>query len=332
MFIRPARQTLRLLPLLILGVTLIGGCTARRETRPVLTDVPYESGPWRYQGSSGRVIKTAHYELHTTLNDDVLLDALPQAVETAYSFYRELVPTAGEPAERMKIYLFARRGEWSHFTRDFAGPRARILLKIRNGGYMERGVSVVEYVAHSVTFPLLTHEGFHQYLHHCVDSRVPAWLNEGLAVACEGQRWGRDGLIEFDPWHNPTRRNTLAQALLRDKLFPLDKLLCINAGHVVGGTASEVGAYYAQLWALTLFLREGADGKYADGFARLLSTLGTEDLELYARAAHVKSSHKRYNYGRALFCNFISDDIETVEREYREFMRERVLGARSNRK
>ena len=51
---------------------------------------------------------------------------------------------------------------------------------------MERGITVAEYVSHAVTFPLLTHEGFHQFLYHCAYPRVPAWLNEGLAVMCEG--------------------------------------------------------------------------------------------------------------------------------------------------
>jgi hypothetical protein len=249
-------------------------------------------------------------------------------METAYLFYRELVPTAREPEQPMPVYLFARRAEWADFTKRFGPQRARTLLKVRNGGYMERGVTVAEYVSHAVTFPLLTHEGFHQFLFHCAHPHVPAWLNEGLAVLCEGQRWGNAGLTEFDPWHNPQRRNTLAEVLLRDELFSLDELLRINAGHVVGGSTRKISAYYGQVWALTLFLREGEEGKYAEGFARLLNALGSSDLENYARAYHVQSSRQSYNFGRDLFCNFISDDLETVEREYLTFMRQRILGAR----
>lgn len=322
----PAHNSL-LLTLAVYGV-FAGGCAGPRKNTPVLEDVRFEIKPWRYQGRPGRLLRTEHYEIYTTLSDDVLLAAIPQAVETAYSFYRQLVPTAREPGERMKVYLFAHRSEWASFTRRLAGPRAATLLKVRRGGYSERGVSVIEYVAHSVTFPLLAHEGFHQYLHCCVNRRVPAWLNEGLAVLCEGQRWSDSGLKEFDPWYNPARRNALAETLLRDELLPLDELLRVNAGHVIGESTRRVKAYYGQLWALTLFLREGQDGKYAEGFGRLLESLGSRELEPLARVAQVRSRHPATDFGRAVFCSFISDDLETVEREYVAFMRQKVLGQR----
>ena len=317
-----------ILPALVAGVTFMLGCAGSRKTTPVLEDVPFEIETWQYGGHDGRRITSEHYEIHTTLTDEVLLEALPQVVETAYLFYRELVPASREPQRRMQVYLFARRSEWVAFTRRFGQRRAKTLLKVRRGGYMERGITVAEYVSHAVTFPLLTHEGFHQYLYYCANRRVPAWLNEGLAVLCEGQRWGNVGLKEFDPWHNPVRRNMLAEALLRDDLFSLDELLRINAGHVVGGSTRRVGAYYGQVWMLVLFLREGEEGKYAESFARLLEALGSKDLEDYARAYHVKSARHSYNFGRELFCNFISDDLETVEREYLAFLRRRILGGR----
>jgi hypothetical protein len=306
----------------------VAGCAGKRDATPALVDVPFDIEGWQYGGASGHRIATEHYEIYTTLTDRVLLDALPQALETAYVYYRELVPTAREPERPMPVYLFARRGEWADFTKRFGPQRARALLKVRRGGYMERGITVAEYVSHAVTFPLLTHEGFHQFLFHCAHPRVPAWLNEGLAVLCEGQRWTSTGLSEFDPWHNPRRRNSLAEELLRDKLFPLEKLLRINAGSVVGGSTREISAYYGQVWALMLFLREGEEGKYAEGYARLLEAIGSTDLESYARAQHVRSSQRSYNFGRELFANFISDDLGTVEREYRTFMRQRILGER----
>lgn len=314
-----------LLAALIAGVVFAGGCAGQKKATPVLTDVPFEIDTWQYGSSAGRRIATEHYQIFTTLSDPVLLEALPQAMESAYLFYRELVPTARQPKRPMPVYLFARRGEWASFTRRFGERRARTLLKVRRGGYMERGITVAEYVSHATTFPLLTHEGFHQFLFHCAHPRVPAWLNEGLAVLCEGQRWDGTGLAEFDPWHNPQRRNTLAQALLRDELFTLDELLRINAGRVVGGTTRKISAYYGQVWALVLFLQEGAEGKYAERFARLREAIASKELEDYARAYHVKSPRQAYDFGRDLFCNFISDDLETVEREYRKFMRRRIL-------
>ena len=226
----------------------------------------------------------------------------------------------------MKVYLFASRGQWEAFTRRFTGSRAQMFLKVRNGGYSERGVSVIEFVANSVTFPLFAHEGLHQYLHHYVQARIPAWLNEGLAVACEGQRWGDHGVKEFDQWFNPKRRNDLAAALVSNRLHALRTLLETHPGKIVGGSSQSVAAYYGQVWALVLFLQEGEKGKYAADFWRLLGALDEMKLEQYARAAHVWSDRRSFNFGEALFRSFISEDIDAVQDEYFAFMRERFLG------
>lgn len=307
---------------------VLSACGGAPKSAPAGADVRFESESWRYQGRLGRRLTTAHYEVYTTLDDQVLLDAIPQALESAYQFYRQLVPTAREPQRRMPVYLFARRSEWADFTRRLAGPRAATLLKVRRGGYTERGVAAAEYVSHATTFPLLAHEGFHQFVDHCLGQRLPAWLNEGLAVLCEGQRWGAGGLEGFDPWHNPTRREALAEALLRNELYPLPELLRLSAGQVVGDSARRVGTYYAQLWALMLFLREGEQGRYAAGFDRLRQALGTQDLTPLAQAAFVSSAAPTCDFGCELFRSFIHDDLATVEQQYAAFMRRQVLGQR----
>jgi len=305
----------------------LAGCAGRNEA-PVLTGVPHRIEEWSFDSAPGHVIRTPHYEIHTTLRETTLVNSLPQALEMACTHYRRLAPAAAEPTTPMPVYLFARRGQWETFTRRLAGARAATLLKVRNGGYTERGVAVIEYVTHATTFPILAHEGFHQYLYHSGVSEIPAWLNEGLATLCEGQRWGPQGLVAFDPWLNPNRRNPLADALRRDQLIPLAELLRINAAHVVGESNRKIQAYYGQLWALLLFLREGEEGKYAAGFDRLLAALGAQDLRKYAEAAHVGSTEGQYDFGVELFRAFVSTDLDAFEQEYRRFLRRNVLGER----
>lgn len=307
---------------LVLGVA--GGCAARREG----TIVPYESEPWKYGAAEGTRLTTEHYEIYTTLRDPVLIEALPAFVEGAYQHYTRLIPPVRPPGERMKVYLFVSRGQWAAFTREFTGPRARVFLQVRNGGYSERGVSVIQYVTHAVTFPLFAHEGWHQYLYHCVNTKIPAWLNEGLAVICEGQRWDQHGLKEFDPWYNPLRRNDLSQALIANRLHPLRHLLETHAGEVIQGSTQGVTTYYAQLWALILFLREGQHGKYAAQFNQMLADLATPQAEQRARTAHIWSERDAFNFGEALFRAYISEDIAAVEQEYFAFLRERFFARR----
>jgi len=285
----------------------------------------FQSEPWTFGGAAGYKLTTAHYEVYTTLKDQVLVEALPDFVEAAYENYTRLVPPNRNPQQRMKVYLFVSRPQWEAFTRRFVGRRADVFLRVHHGGYSDRGVSVIEYVAHEITFPLLAHEGFHQYLYHHVGSKIPAWLNEGLATCCEGQRWDAYGIREFDPWYNPGRLNHLAAGLAAGRLHPLGKLLAIDAGQVIEDTGQSVASYYAQVWALILFLREGAGGKYAPGFQRLLNALNQANIEQYAKAAHIWSDRPSFNFGEDLFRSFISDDLETVEREYLDFIRQRLV-------
>ena len=58
----------------------------------------------------------------------------------------------------------------------------------------------------------------------------------------------------------------------------------------------------------------------------MLEALGSRDLEQYARAEHAASSTGTYNFGRDLFFSFISRDLDLVETEYRQFMKDRILG------
>lgn len=307
------------------GLALLSGCATESRGFAAVRDVEYQTDDWTFQESAGTKITTKHYEIYTTLREPYLVNALPSAMESAYLFYRALVPAAVEPTEKMPVYLFATRGHFAHYTRQSFGLRAQLLLKVRGGGYSEKGKSVIEYVAHQIAFPVVAHEGMHQYIYHCVNKRIPAWLNEGLSVLCEGQRWDNRGLVEFDPYYNPLRRNALAEVLLRNKQFSLADLLKSNAGHVVGGSSTEVDAFYGQVWALMLFLRDGEEGKYRDGLTRMLIALGAEDIESFAQAAHATSKREQYEFGQALFAAFISDDLDGVGREFERFMKEKII-------
>ncbi|MFO0839991.1 MAG: hypothetical protein U1D55_15900 [Phycisphaerae bacterium] len=323
----PTNRRWRTLPP-ILAPLLIAGCVG--GGKPLFGNAPTapQISEWSYRGRPGAQLVTEHYELHTTLRDAELIDAVARMLEVAFAHYQSLVPQAHTPEARMKVYLFATRSDWADFTGRLTGPRAPTFLQIRNGGYVENGIAVMEFAAHHTTFPLLAHEGFHQYLFHCVRGNAPAWLNEGLAVSCEGQRWGRFDLLEFTPWENPLRHNALAEAIVRNEMTPLPQLLRIDAGDVIGGGTRRVGEYYAQLWGLMWFLRDSASGAYGEGFSRLLAKLGSEDLEQYAEAAHIWSGKSDFSFGESLFRSFVTTDFDEFERKWHAFLKEKVLSSK----
>ncbi len=313
------------LRLLVSGFFIAGCSDALR--RDDWTPREYDARAWQFGSTQGRRIVTPHYEIFTTVADERLLETFPELMEAAYEMYADLAPAAREPAEPMQVYLFATRPQWERFTRHFTGPRAEAFLQIRNGGYSERGVTAIQYVSHQTTFPIMAHEGLHQYLYHHLTAWAPAWLNEGMAVACEGQRWEGARLREFDAWHNPVRRNALADALLRNELFPLRELLATHAGRVIRGSTRGVATYYAQLWAFYLFLREGEEGRYRSGLDRLVHHLGAAGADMPAIAAAPGGAPPEvFSPGEAVFVQFISTDVAAVEREYRRFIRERLIG------
>jgi len=322
----PGRRLPRLALLASLAVfpVLLTGCAATRDLPP---PAAYQSEPWKFGRHSGSKLITTHYEIYTTLTDPQQIEMIPDLVERAYEFYQQLVPPIHEPSERMTVYLLATRNQWATATAHLTGARAEIFLRVRNGGFSDGGVSVIQYVEPSVTGPLLAHEGFHQYLHCCVGPAVPAWLNEGLAVVCEGQRWTATRLREFDPYFNLTRQSRLAEAVNRDRLFPLEELLRTHAGNVVQGTSTQVGTYYAQLWALMLFLKEGENGKYAAGFERLRRDLATPAAAQRLRAEQIWAEDGQITPGEALFRSYICDDLPTFEREYMAYLQSRISAA-----
>ncbi len=306
-------------PLLAVCVALLAsGCADRRPAQPVQPpSLTFE--PLRYGRVEGWSVRTAHYRIRTTLHDRERIAVLARSLERSYRYYRTLLPAAREPVGPMPVYVFARRQTWEHFTRRFAPERAGVLLRIRNGGYMHRGVCVVEYVAPQVTFPIVAHEGMHQFIWHCADRATPAWLSEGLAVLCEGQRWGRDGIDRFDPWHNPPRRNALALLRVRDELRPLSELLRTNAGRVVHEPGRRVLGYYGQVWSLMLFLRYGDDGAWAERFEKLLEAVGRGQVQTWAQAAALGRDGPT-DRGTALFAAFFGADLDAMDAAWRRFI------------
>lgn len=298
----------------LLGWSLLGFAPGCKAPLPAAAESTVTD--WKFGRSSGKRLTTEHYELFTTLEDQRLLSTLPELMERTYEHYERLVPPAHGFGERMQVYLFARRPEWEYFTRRFTGPRSNIFLQIRNGGYSEKGVTVVQYVSHPTTFPLLAHEGLHQYLHHRVTPQAPAWLNEGLATVCEGQRWSGERLTQFDANFNPARTNALAEALLEDRLLPLRQLLGTHAGRIVGETGRTVATYYAQVWGLVLFLMEGEDGRYAPAFARLCAELSQ---------LRLNEPQLSNNPGEAIFRSYITDDLDDFEEQMVRFWRKKLL-------
>lgn len=315
-------RTIHLRILTILLATIAAGCGAARPS------VHVERAAWSpAAGIEGVELRTEHYRLRVTARDPLLRDYLPAFMETAQQAYQALIPPAQPRDEPLDVYLFNTREEWRRFTLAFDPQRAPTYLHLSAGAYMDqaRATTVAFDLGRDRTLSMLAHEGLHQYLAARFPRTVAAWLNEGLATQWEA--FELDGPYpRFTPRQNLFRRNNLRTALQSAEAWiPLKTLLNMNAGHAVRATGQATRSYYAQVWALVLFLRENAEPRYTPGFRRLLAEAGTDRARqaIYDRV-RTDSALLEATPGEVLFRVYITDELSVFEDTYRTFARSLV--------
>ncbi len=296
------------------------GCQRPEVSKPPPFEV--EKQPWRFGQAEGTRLITPHYNIHITVQNELLLDVLPNFLETAHQLYMQLLPVEDPAETRSNLYIFHTRNEWERFTRRFSPARADTYLRIRSGGYAEPKGTVLYYLGRYITLAVIAHECLHMYVYRHFDRRsVPPWLNEGLACYCEGHEW-RDLTPVFTPGQNRFRMNSVRRALSRGTLLKLQEMLATDAGKMVRFSPNRVAAYYAQAWSMVTFLIHG--GKYTEPFTRLCRELGTKKMRTTVRAyiaAHPTRYGQRISRGEALFRSYITDDLETFSADYGVWLR-----------
>ncbi len=276
---------------------------------------------------NGIRVRTEHFDLRVTAQDEVIREYLAPFLEATYCEYEKLVPPPQPLGKRLVVYLFNTRDEWAQFTKQRFPLQASTYLYILSGGYTDSAsaTAVAFDLQRDHTLSLLAHEGMHQYFSRCFPRRIPAWLNEGLA--CQWEAFELEGPYPvFTPKRNFNRRNHLREALSQENgLIPLRQLLQIDAGVAVREADVSVRTYYAQVWSLVLYLQSGDDGKYTAPFRQLLADLGTnavrEKVNAYL-AAHPEASDE--SEGMQLFKAYLTVDLDTFAFDYRSYARRLV--------
>jgi hypothetical protein len=229
--------------------------------------------PWSFAGSDGSVIRTAHYRIFTTSDRAILTGRLPGFLEAALDQYRSsLAPLPGPPV-KLDTYLMATRQEWAALTRTLMRERAGLYLQIERGGFAAGGRGVYRDLGDlNDTFNLAAHEGWHQYTQLTFKSRLPIYLEEGIAVYMEGFAWREDhpDRPRFRPWANLERFRTLRAAAEAGRLMSLDEVVRSSPQTLIAADPDAALVWYAQVWALVHFLNEGGGGAHKEAFTRLL--------------------------------------------------------------
>jgi len=107
---------------------------------------------WQNEYGEGLVLRTRHYEVFTTLLDALMLKQVPGFMESAYMGYQGQLPKPVNLRNKLRVYIFAERGQWDAFTEKFTGGQARLYKKITRGAYYLNGSCVAYNIGRERTF------------------------------------------------------------------------------------------------------------------------------------------------------------------------------------
>lgn len=293
---------------------------------------------WDNEYGPGITIGTAHYDIHCTLLEPLMLRQIPAFMESAYREYQKQLPVPIGTRNKFTIYLFDDREQWEQFTREFTGDKAELYMKIKKGAYYLNGACVTYNIGRTRTFSVLGHEGWHQFNSRHFAYRLPSWLDEGIATMFETSTYSRNQ-FEFDAAKNLGRLGSLRQAIVEGRLIPLEQLISLNPGEVVHyADTDSVMSFYAQSYGLIRFLREEGFGKRLDQYHDLLLD-GLEGkwplTETQQRLASNRNIPLTVQWNRfvspLLFKHYIAEDFAEIEKEYYAFCRKVVYNIRLKR-
>jgi hypothetical protein len=217
--------------------------------------------PWSCLGYDGVRIRSARWDICTTIQIPTLHKRLPVALETALAAMRDTLDspalTLPEPRETMTTCLMSDRRQWTNLARMLLPEHAASMQGLSRGGFTADGVALLYDIDQRPhcrnTIALALHEGWHQYVQTAFRGGLPAWADEGLATVMEGYRLLPDGL-EINHDANRQRKRRAWWLLRRDRMQPLAAFVADDPHAAMARGRSELLNYYAQAWAYMRFM------------------------------------------------------------------------------
>jgi len=313
---------------LLIGLTLAavpgcagggGGRVSPSVVAPTADTTTTET--WEFDGRPGQLVRTKWYRLFTTARDTELVRQMPIFLERALDHYTTAMGPLPRPPMKLDTFLMGDRDEWVVLTKQVMGDDAGTYLRIQRGGFSSGGRGLFWTIGRHDTMAIAAHEGWHQYTQRTFRQELPAWLEEGVAVFMEG--FVMDPASPDHPiflgWANTERHDHLRRAAARRRLVPLEELLTASPQDLINRTTDGTLTYYAQVWALVHFLREG-DEKMRRGLSAALADAASGRLratvEMKTGSAHGRGPIN----GADVFRAYINPDLEAASRDYDAFI------------
>jgi hypothetical protein len=228
--------------------------------------------PWAFDARPGVILRTRHYRIFTTLADTELRGLLPVFLEAAMIRYTTAVAPLPPPEVKLDTFVMSDREQWATLAKMLLADEARVYLRIEEGGFAQGGRALYHDIGDRDTLAMAAHEGWHQFVQRTFRQPLPVWMGEAMATHMEGFSWrAGDALPRFDPRRNPQRRRELARVVRAGELMPLSELLETAPQDTLAPSNAEALAYYAQVWALGLFLLDAEAGAHRQAVQEMLA-------------------------------------------------------------
>ena len=310
-------------PLLLVNALLMLGCSSqtplgRWEGPERPADVRRQD--WHAGPEMGQVLLTEHYRIFTTVTDQDVLQLLPQVMEGAWARYRLVAPHLQPSDQPLDCYMFRWRGQWEAYTERYAGPNAKVYLKIRSGGYTIQDRYVTYYNGREGAFSVASHEGWHQFIGRHFKGRLPPFIEEGLACMFEAVSWD-DRLPRWNISLNGPRAQALRRTIAAKSLLPLQDLCAMQAGQTVGRSGDEIDRFYAQSWAFARFLWDAEDRRFRPALQRWLADAADGAVHDPTGSHRQTSATWQSQAVRPMLEHYLGADISTLDMAYRAFAR-----------
>jgi hypothetical protein len=238
-----------------------------------------------------------------------------EEMEQIMALYKQVLPTQ-KAIPPCRVKLFDREDDFQYYSGAWGAaaywsPGQEEIVAYRFEGDKLKVDSKEEFTIaedknpEDVTFKILYHEGFHQYMHFYMgrarDIYVPSWLNEGLGDYFFGGDWSKDKR-KFSIGLNDWRLKKIYDAVKKGDHVGIDKIIRYEQMQYY----NNASLCYAEGWALNYFFQQ-SEAARKKGY-HLLPQKMLQELKTGG------------NWEKATDRTFAGIDLKKMEEEWKEFV------------
>ena len=237
-----------------------------------------------------------------------------EELEQIYAFYRQVIPT-GKGIPQCRVRIFDREDDFVYYSGHpgaaaYWSPGHEEIVAYKFEGdkvkhEREEFTIAEQRPPEEVTFKILYHECFHQYMYYLMGRQrgvdIPSWLEEGLADYFFGADWPK-GSRKLQIGVNDWRIRRIQDSIRKDQHVGLGKILRYRQMQYY----SNPSLCYAQGWSMVYFLLTSPEAR-AKGWSAI-------------PVAMIEELKKHGDPDKATDKVFAGVDLKAMEEEWKKFV------------